>query len=100
MEIFTKYKNFIVIGVVVVLAFVGYNFFFVGNDSSLLTASIENSANGVADRALLTLLIDLKSIELDESIFDDQAFKSLRDFGRDLTAEPVGRENPFAPRPE
>jgi len=37
----------------------------------------------------------MRSIRLDSSIFENPAFASLRDFGREIIPEPVGRTNPF-----
>ena len=50
-----------------------------------------------ADRAVVESLLTLRAITLSGTIFTDQAFTSLRDFGTPITSEPVGRSNPFAP---
>lgn len=57
-------------------------------------AAEENNQKG---REILALLADLKSVRLDDSIFSDPAFQSLQDTSVELTAEPKGRPNPFAP---
>ena len=96
MYMLAKYQNIIVIAVVLVIAFGVYSYFFSGKQESIL--STENvSAQAPADQDLIALLLDLKSISLNEEIFSDAAFKSLSDFSKDLVAEPVGRSNPFAP---
>ncbi|MAF59275.1 MAG: hypothetical protein QF858_01970 [Candidatus Pacebacteria bacterium] len=98
MGILKKYKNILIGATLIALAFVGYNFFFSGNDGGVLTSvTNEAAADAIVGKELLALLLDLKSIDLDESIFDDPAFRALLDFGRDIVPEPVGRENPFAP---
>lgn len=48
-------------------------------------------------REILTLLADLKKITLDESVFSDPVFRSLKDISVELIPEPKGRPNPFAP---
>lgn len=51
----------------------------------------------IADRELVESLLTLRAITLSGSIFTDPAFRSLKDFGTPIVAEPVGRPNPFAP---
>lgn len=48
-------------------------------------------------REILALLSDIKSVQLDESIFSDPRFQSLQDTSVDLKPEAKGRTNPFAP---
>jgi hypothetical protein len=50
-----------------------------------------------ADRELVETLLTLRNITLTGKIFSDPAFTSLQDFGTTIVAEPVGRDNPFAP---
>ena len=61
-----------------------------------------NSPLSVNDTAIsdkfLTLLLNMKTIKLDQSIFSDVAFTSLRDFSTTIAPETnPGRANPFAP---
>jgi TolA-binding protein len=42
-------------------------------------------------------LIQIKQISLDTSIFDDEIYKSLKDRSQQISEEPIGRPNPFAP---
>lgn len=51
------------------------------------------------DRELLTLLGSIKQISLDGTVFENPIFKSLEDFSKPLSPEPIGRPNPFAPLP-
>lgn len=102
MEILKKYKTTLLIIAIVIIAFIAYGFLFGGEkDDNLLTSdsALENpdSAGAVVESDMLTLLLDIRSIKLDKSIFSDEAFKSLEDFGQDIVPEPIGRENPFAP---
>ncbi len=46
---------------------------------------------------ILSLLQELNALQLDDSIFTDPMFLSLKDFHIDLTEEPKQRSNPFAP---
>ena len=50
-----------------------------------------------ADQELVESLLALRAVTLNVSIFDDPAFRSLKDFGTTIVPEPIGRENPFAP---
>ena len=49
------------------------------------------------EREIISLLNDLKGIELSGEIFNSPMFNGLTDFGVVLTPEPIGRDNPFAP---
>ena len=67
------------------------------SDTSLLTAE---SAPGILDPAsqeLIETLAALRAIHLDGIIFGDPAFTALQDFSTEITHEPAGRPNPFAP---
>ncbi|MFQ5661981.1 MAG: hypothetical protein ACE5F2_01885 [Candidatus Paceibacteria bacterium] len=97
MKFFKKYKTLILIVGAVIIAAVAYTIFFGGEDDSLLVAEPQDNAASVEESNLLTLLLDLRSVKLNDTLFSDPVFKSLEDFGQELTAEPVGRENPFAP---
>lgn len=93
-----KYKNIIIGVLVVVVLFIGYSLF---TDNASKNAGLLSSQSGTqANRGnsdLLVLLINLRSITLDDSIFSDPTFERLTDFGREITPEPTGRNNPFAP---
>ena len=79
--------------VIIVLAFVGYGVFFAPKSEEGLTQS---AAVTDPDQDIIVLLLQLKSMTLDNRIFSYPRFSSLRDFGQELRAEPVGRQNPFA----
>ena len=66
---------------------------------SLLTTEDFSSASSEADKDLVTTLLQLRAVTLEGAIFQDPAFKSLRDFGTQIVPEPIGRANPFAPLP-
>lgn len=93
---FKKYQNAIFVIVALILAFFAYSYFFAGKETPVLMEETINPT-AVADQDLISLLLELKAITLDESIFTDPTFMSLEDFSRELIPEPIGRPNPFAP---
>lgn len=97
MELFKKYKTLILVVAIVIIAGVAYTVLFGGEDDALLVAERSDNVASAEESNLLTFLLDLRAVKLDERIFSDPVFKSLEDFGQELVAEPVGRENPFAP---
>ena len=98
MQFISRYKTVIIIAVIIIVAFIGYSYFFTGNTNAPALASEDvTNQNAAVDADLISLLLTLKGINLDDSIFGDPAFQSLTDFGKDLIPEPVGRSNPFAP---
>lgn len=69
-------------------------------DALVVPETLPADASGAATQAggeLLTLLADMRTIRLDESLFSDPAFQELQDFSVALRSEPKGRPNPFAP---
>ncbi|MDP6387839.1 MAG: hypothetical protein QGG63_00980 [Candidatus Pacebacteria bacterium] len=97
MGIFKKYKISILIITIAIVAGAAYTILFSEKESALLVAERPEDSVSTQESDLLTLLLDLRSVKLDESVFSDPVFKSLVDFGQELVSEPVGRENPFAP---
>ncbi len=94
MNFMKQYKTaFWFIGIVLVL-YVGYSYFLAPSEGPVLTVT-ETASSPDAD--LVALLFELKNIRLDNTLFTDPVFRALKDFGQDLVAEPVGRNNPFAP---
>jgi len=92
-----QYQNIFVIIGLVVIAFVGYSFFVTGDsDNPLVVQDIDQSQTAV-EQELLSLLLELRSIQLNTRLFSDERFQSLQDFNQDIVSEPVGRSNPFAP---
>jgi len=95
-ELFQKYKN-ILIGVVVIAVLGwGYNAFFAGKSGEALLSSGQLAQTG-ANNELVSTLLELQSLTLDERLFASPIFQEFVDFSRPILAEPVGRENPFAP---
>ncbi len=106
-------KNIIILIVVAVALVLVYIFFIkkAPVQDATLTSSTTGAAvvpgagttSGASDTAaisedFITLLLNVKSIKLDDTIFSDQAFISLRDSSITLTQTgDEGRPNPFAP---
>ena len=66
----------------------------VGVGSQLVSSPEDKSTNDVG-KETLDILLALKSLELDESIFKEFSFKSLQDFSIELGEKELGRDNPF-----
>lgn len=66
--------------------------------SALPSVSPVSGVSPVAEAQDVVLILNqLKSISIDETIFNDPAFTALTDFHRDIAPQPKGRSNPFAP---
>ncbi len=93
--------------VVVVLLFIGYGVFMTdGNSedpSNALTrqnstaASASSEPGNTAAREFVTQLLAIQNIHFKSDIFSDPAYLYLRDFGKEITKQDVGRSNPFLP---
>ncbi len=95
----TLIKNNILIIIFVAAAIMFFAWFGMSDtvsNSNLLVAERSEDIS-LADQEILKLLLDMRSIQLDSGIFENPAFSSLRDFGKNIVPEPVGRENPFIP---
>ena len=100
MSIFEHIDKKVVIGFGVVLTvLLGTSFYLLSGktpEESSLTVLSDSPRDAALGRELLTALATLKSTKLNTAIFNDPVFKSLRDFGVVIAAQPVGRRNPFA----
>lgn len=82
---------------IIVLGVLGYLFFFQNNGGSgALVTSQSDPRIVAANQEFITLFSELRRIDLDTSIFDDEYYSSLVDFSRPVSVEAVGRDNPFA----
>jgi hypothetical protein len=54
-------------------------------------------SESVIDKASMALLERIESISFNKAVLTDPAFLSLEDRTVELTPEPAGRSNPFAP---
>ena len=92
-------KNILLFGGLLVALFVGYNYFFAGENTAGPLIAIQQPAPPSGNSDLLAILLALRSLRLDDTVFSDETFKRLQDFGIEIPTEPLGRPNPFAPLP-
>ena len=97
MNFFKQNQTLIIVVALVVVAFVVYTFFFAGDSQAPVLDQTAVTQASPEDQNLISLLLELKSITLDDSIFKDPIFLGLQDFSQELVPEPSGRPNPFAP---
>ena len=93
----TTLKKLIIPFIVIVLAFVLYTVF-IKKDGSTSLLKKESPTNGdVLGAEIIKAINQISTLKLDRSIFSDPIFKTLIDRSEELTPEPIGRVNPFAP---
>ncbi len=94
-------KNIIFLTIFLVASFYLYSYFFSKETETEISGSLSvTTPEGVSRTVggdLLVILSDLRTMKLDDSIFSDPLFRSLKNFRVELSSEPVGRDNPFAP---
>ena len=88
-------KNIVVIGVIAAAVAVLYFFYSSSGGGATLTSSAE--VESPVSREILATLGNLRTIKLDNSLFQDPLFLSLSDFGVTIPPAAAGRRNPFAP---
>ena len=97
----TPVKYFAIIGIIIAGGLLAYNFFFKGQGgpaSSLLVSEKTSMTGASADvTGLLLVLKSLQNLTLDTSIFENAAYRSLKDYSVILEVVPQGKANPFAP---
>jgi len=95
-------KQTTIIVVVLVIGVALFMFKSMSGSSSAGSNLVNNTNNSFvetdSERKIMKLLKDVQSITLDNAIFKDPAFSSLRDFSRKIVVEPSGRDNPFDAR--
>ena len=92
-------RNKIIIGIVLIIVIgIGYTYLKnSGQDQGATLTSETRTANYADAQTILTLLNQMSKIKLDNSIFFNQIFQSLKDTSVVLVSQPTGRDNPFAP---
>ena len=106
-------KTIIILAVVTALGVFGYMYFFKGStpvtsDAGLATtagvstdpatAALADADVSTTSNQFLTLLLDVQSIKLDNSLFANPSFTTLQDLSRPIAPDTnPGRANPFAP---
>src|SRR3989344_3684882 len=97
----TPVKYFAIAGIVIAGGLLAYNFFFKGQGvpaGTLLVSEKADIAGASTDvTGLLLVLKSLQNLTLDTSIFEDPAYRSLKDYSVVLEVVPQGKANPFAP---
>nr|AQQ74993.1 hypothetical protein [uncultured bacterium] len=86
----------LILGGVALAGVIWYSFMRDRGSTSLIETSDLTQATP-ADGDIVNTLLELRSVSLSGTIFDDPAFVRLKDFGSQIVPEPVGRPNPFAP---
>jgi len=80
----------------------GIFFYFNGKDSSSNSGGIGVTAAGassVDQTQVLSLLNQIRKLNIDSELFSDPAYTKLYDYSVDIPDQTVGRSNPFAPLP-
>lgn len=96
MGLILQHKLTVAIGVLVIAGGIWYGMSGGATAQPLLATDTPLSAG---DQELVATLLELRAVSLNGTIFSDPIFLSLKDFGKEIVPEPVGRPNPFAPLP-
>jgi uncharacterized membrane protein len=91
-------KQIIIVVVVIIVALVGFKVFFPGTSTDdTIIAEKASGEDFVEGQMIIALLDKLNNIKLDESIFSNGTFVSLKNFERELEVQKYSRNNPFLP---
>lgn len=82
-----------------VLAAVVVYLYFLGDKGPTADSLLIGTDAGGIGSVELSLLNQMKSLQIDTTLFRDPAYKALVDYTVAIEPEPVGRPNPFAPVP-
>ncbi len=99
METLKRYKGTLIGLFLLVGLFFVYTQFIQGTSNDpLLTSNKVAGVDGTqAGQEIIQILREIKKINLDTSIFENESFTSLTDYRTIINPQPVGRENPFEP---
>jgi len=93
-----KKSTLIILIALVIIA--GVYFYISGSsapaEDSLLALETNSEIDATASR-VLSLLNQIRSLQIDPNLFQGAAYKTLRDYSVSIPAQGVGRLNPFAP---
>jgi len=92
-----KYKKTLIIIGVIIASFIVYSAFLKPDNTEEGIVSSGPDQQPKAGREILSLLVDLKEIDLNAELFQSNSFRNLNDFSTPIPPEPKGRPNPFAP---
>ena len=100
----------VILVAVVIIALLGFGYWYANSSSTqtstspLQTSTATTGASGLSSNdavisdKFLSLLLNMRTIKLDQSIFSDPGFMALQDFSTTITPDTnPGRVNPFAP---
>ncbi|MCA9361359.1 hypothetical protein KC845_02255 [Candidatus Kaiserbacteria bacterium] len=88
-------QNLVALLGIIVLGAIGY-YFYSQQDSVLTGTSVSGTSQASIEAAeFLSRLGELKAIELDDSLFNDARFRSLKEVRKQIVPVPIGRQNPF-----
>lgn len=99
MNIFSSNKLVMAAAALVIAGAVWYGFSGSPAPTALLGTEGANDVVNSEDQDIVETLLKLRSVTLTGTIFASQVFLGLKDFSIDITQEPVGRVDPFAPLP-
>jgi len=93
-------KNLFIAIAIIVVAGIAY-FYYKGNSSSSSssTLSVQGPDTTAVGSQVLTLLNQIRSLQIDSKFFTDPGYQTLRDYSVQIPPVSVGRTNPFAPLP-
>jgi hypothetical protein len=94
MDFILKHKLIVVVGIVALAGLVWWGL--IGTTPQAPLLDTQDTANS-SDQDIVSTLLTLRAVNLNGTIFSDPVYQSLKDFGKQIVPEPVGRENPFAP---
>ncbi len=93
MKSLEKNKSAVYAIIVFAAAIIAYNYLWKSSQEAATQGiSAENIGNDV-----VLLNTSLQAVTLDQSVFSTPEYRSLTDWAPFLTAQPSGRNNPFAP---
>jgi hypothetical protein len=94
-------KSYLILAVIVIIAVMAY-FYYKGSGAPTGTSLLQTDQS-VADQAagarVLSLLSQVRALNIDNKFFQNTVYQSLRDHTVPIPTENVGRVNPFAPIP-
>ncbi len=91
-------SNKTTISVIVAIIIVAIAYFYYTGTTATST-NLVSSDNASVGTQVLGLLNQIQSLHIDNSVFTDPGYKTLRDFSVPIPTVDVGRPNPFAPLP-
>ena len=92
-------KSTIIITLIIVAA-AGVYLYYEGNPLPQSSSTLDaTSGAATVGTQVLNLLNQIRSLKIDDSLFTDPGYRTLRDYSVSIPPENVGRANPFAPIP-